>query len=744
MPVLSPFTESDALYATRRALMQVMVLVPVGLQVIIGGANFESLSTLSRTAVVATVLIAGIGLAASGSEFGLWLLGFTYLPLLALPVLEPESSPAWLATTTHAAYTGLMFVLLLPRVIGVIPPMLAAGYLGWVWSFEPENIFPGGLAVAGGWIQVLQTANIAFTMWLFWHPLRHRAALRDQRSRDRVDVMERAEVVRQRSVLWRQAAVGLHESLLNSIRYVLRADQIDGLRLRTQLTSEAEAPEPEPLADASLRQVIDALLIDAKTWGIDANVGDIPNVRFPSRVFDALRAAIGDLVRNAVVHGGATAFDGRFTIESGQLVSSIRSNQTTPAMIPTATGIGTSLVLQDMLPEVGGTWALHPDGFGFDIRVPVDAGRRRRPFRPFDDGRLLISAPIAGTTVVGVGYFWLLLAENRYQALAGLLGIAGVVLVVLTILRQRRLDVLQALFVMALPAAVPWLVQRDANFCEDIQLLSPAINIAGFTIVAVSLWSPSWTGVIGSWVWGIGTFAMLPGVSAECASALSLPLSNVMFVLPIIVFATYQSVRAYDRSRNTITGIREDEVRARARAAVANEIDRTLRDEITRARSILFDLAAGAEFTPGLRHDLALLDARIRAALQVRPDEAGILARTAAFFIAEATSNGIVVRVRSLIDSRDMRPIPLPLYQALLKAMLDSGDAEPSVQVFTDGEREYLTLHVSEAGLAAANLQPGSRLEFDDFTLDVDERDGESPLVAIVASRALSATPAVA
>ena len=193
-----------------------------------------------------------------------------------------------------------------------------------------------------------------------------------------------------------------------------------------------------------------------------------------------------------------------------------------------------------------------------------------------------------------------------------------------------------------------------------------------------------------------------------------------------------------------MTRIRDGEVRARARAAVTNEIDRTLRDEITRARSILFDLAGGAEFTPEMRRDLALLDARIRAALQVRPDEAGILARTAAFFIAEATSKGIVVRVRSLADSRDMRPIPLPLYQALLKALLDSDDAEPSVQVFTDGEREYLTLHVSEAGLAAAQLRPGSRLELDDFTLDVDELDGESPLVAIVASRALSAAPAIA
>ena len=743
MPVMTPFTESDALYATRRALMQVMVLVPVALQVIIGGTNFESLSTLSRTAVVATVLIAGIGLAASGSESGLRLLSLTYVPLLALPVLEPTSNPPWLATTTHAAYAALMLVLLLPRVIGLVAPLLAGIYLTWVWSFEPQNMFPGGLAVAGGWIQILQTSNIAFTMWLFWHPLRHRAALRDQRSRARVDVMERAEVVRQRSVLWRQAAVGLHESLLNSIRYVMRADRIDGLRLRTQLSSEAEAPEPEPLADASLRQVIDALLLDAKTWGIEANVGELPNVRFSSAVFDALRAAIGELVRNAVVHGGATSFEGRFTIENGQLVSSIRSNQVTPATIPTATGIGTSLVLQDMLPEVGGTWAMHPDGFGFEIRVPVDAGRRR-PFRPFDDGRLLISTPIAGTTVVGVGYFWLLLAENRYQALAGLLGIAGVVLVVLVIVRQRRLDVLQALFVMALPAAVPWLVQRDANFCEDIQLLAPAINIAGFTIVAVSLWSPSWAGVIGYWVWGIGTLTMLPGVSAECASSLSLPLSNVMFVLPIIVFATYQSVRAYDRSRNTMTRIRDGEVRARARAAVTNEIDRTLRDEITRARSILFDLAGGAEFTPEMRRDLALLDARIRAALQVRPDEAGILARTAAFFIAEATSKGIVVRVRSLADSRDMRPIPLPLYQALLKALLDSDDAEPSVQVFTDGQREYLTLHVSEAGLAAAQLRPGSRLELDDFTLDVDELDGESPMVAIVASRALSAAPAIA
>lgn len=743
MSTKAPYTESDALYATRRALMQALVAVPISLQVIIGGLQFDSLTTPDRIAVIIAVLLAGIGLAASDSEFGLWVMSFAFVPLILLPAMQPSQGPVWLATTTHLAYTAMLLILLLPRVWGALLPPLSAGYLAWVWSLEPQNMLPGGLGVAGGWIQITQTCGISATMWLFWHPLRRAAEASDRRSDARREATQRAELVRQRSILWRQTAVHLHESLLNSIRYVMRASQIDGARLRSQLSTEPEVPEPEALPEASLRQVIDALMIDAEIWGIKATVDQVPAVRFSVPVYEALRAAVTELVRNAVVHGEATAFEGRFLSAEDRLTVSVRSNQRAMPPESRSTGLGTSLVLDTVLPAAGGSWRRHTDGFGFDVEVPIESVRRNQPFRPFDSGRLLISAPLAGITVVGTGYYWLLLAENRYQVLAGLLGIAGVVFLARRIVRQQRQDALSGLLTMLLPAMVPWLVQQDADFCADIALITPALQIAGFTVVAVSLWAPRWTGVVGFWVWGIGALAMLPQADGACAVTLRLPVTTVMFVMPILVFATYRSVRAYDRSRATADRVRDEEMRARAKAAVANEIDSSLRKELTQARSALFELADGAEFTPDRRRQLALLDARIRTALQVRPDEAGILVRTAAFMVEQATSNGIVVRVRSLSDSHDMRPVPLPLYQLLLQAVLGSGDVEPAVQVFTDGVQEFLTLQGSVAGFVAAGLEPGSSQVFDPFTVQVDEVDEGSDEITLVVSRTLLSAPAV-
>lgn len=405
--------------------------------------------------------------------------------------------------------------------------------------------------------------------------------------------------------------------------------------------------------------------------------------------------------------------------------------------------MGTSLVLDAMLPQAGGHWRAQVDGYDFAVTVPTVPAERDQHFRPFDKARVLISAPLISASTAGLGYFFLLLGENRYQMFAGLAGIY-VVTRLWRVLRGKILvPARQALGWSLAAASVPWLVQINDSFCEDISLISPAINIAGFAIISLGVWSPARVAFLGMLLWAGGSLIMVLGSDGVCRQSMLLPLSNALFVLPIISMATYQAVRAYERSRDSYRSIRSDESRARVRASVASEISRTLQRDLDEAQAVLLDVVAGEALDADRRRRLALLDARIRIALQVPPSTTGILTRTAAFLVREATGLGIPVRVRAVSDTAHATPIPMDAYRIMLDVMLlvEPG-REASIQVWTDGECEYLTLLVPADAIAAAGLREGEQRVVGGFSVDVDESDPDSDHVAVVFSRSISPSPA--
>ena len=733
--------EMRALLTTRRFLL---VLLP-GLLVVVssiqGARVWASLNPVEHAGLLTALTFALVGALLSRDAIGLWLCDAGVLVLALTALVGPAGSPAWIPMPNVASYSAFMAIVLTGRRAGLVIALAGAALVGMIWLRQPTNIVAGGLELWGGWIVVIQVLVTGLAAWWAWNTLVAEVSSNDLAHEVQAESVDRALADQARAQQWRATAARLHETLLNSIRYTITTAEPDRQTLRAQLDATAIAPSPPLPGPTSLERLLASALADP----VASKVAQLPRVVPPETVappvFEATRAALVEVVHNAVSHGGATTVSVEVEVTpEGILVLRARDNGSGLPVRPRP-GMGVNDTLSSSLATVGGSARFltsDADGACVVITVPTTLAEanhlRTRPEPPpFDMGRLLVTAPLASACVAGLLYLLTLgplLALDRtggaHHWLTIAFGIAGSLIAVSVVIRRRHTTSLVGLGLIAVPALVPWLLRTAQYGCVDEASVASVLNVAGFAVIVIAAWSRLAVAFAGITTWAVGGFVLISTLPTECHHGIDLAIVNSLILLPLTLAVASAGVRATQRAASRQAATHGAEISERSRALAEADLNADLAGAADAARDILVAIADGAELDASTTRRLEYADARIRMSIQVDPSHSGAFCRTARRLVEAALGSGIPVTVRAIGSSADTRPLPAPLEAALEAAVMGTRSHTPTLQAFTDGVDDHLSLLIDHEALAVAGLVLDHTRTFDDVTVvAVSDDDGD-------------------
>jgi anti-sigma regulatory factor (Ser/Thr protein kinase) len=685
---------------TRRWLLLLLLTIAWLLAASVGLLQWNTLAPVDRSLLVTGLLCIAIGWLLSRRTIGLWvLLGgpASLVCAAALSEVTPSASAngaaaAWIALSVSVSHVTYGLVLLTRRWIGLTSILAATALLAALWIERPINVVPGPLAVAGGWIAIAAVAAAALILWMSWHSLRVGA---DEEDASLAALAQRTEgeLERQeRSRAWRTAAVRIHERLLSTIRYVLQSDSIDRDGLLRLMNASELAPTPSNdqrlltvTASSFARRVADVVRLDA-------SVADLP---LSESVRQAVRAAASECALNAVQHGEATdvvisarQVDDRAFIEIRDNGTGVDQNA-----VP---GLGWTSVLGDSLRAVGGRWSLRrdTDATVVTLDAPIETGRRRADRREdgFDQGRILMSAPLMTLATVGVAYGWVLNVSGLRAWAFWFVSLIATVVAAVLVGQRRRQPIRMALPVLAAIAMIPWLMGWASPSPDDVSVMASSANAAGYAVIALGIWASGRALTISLFIWALGVLALIPLLQGVSALPIIVTLANGLVAVPVTLFVTRVGTRRFSMAQEAVTAERATIQREVLRASAADAVDQHLASCVGQAERMLHELSTGADFDDAARRRLACLDGLIRATIQVDPLSSGGVAQAASTLVATAFSHSIPVAVGALVSSQDARLLPRPVLSAIESVALTADRLE--VRSFTAAGIDYLALRL--------------------------------------------------
>lgn len=718
--------ETLALQTTRRWLILSTASVLITVSTLLGARAWSQLSSLERAMLLLSVALVSLAVLLRRRDRTLWLAPAAVLCLSVPALLLPTETPGWIPMPNAVANAGYISILLVSRWAGLTIAVGNGALLSAVIARDPTNVVGPALEVAGGSIVVVQILAASLALWWAWQIQVREATVTDADLLRREGNTRRAVAQQERALVWRATATQVHESVLNSIRYVLGTTTVDRTLLVDAIAASTSAPEQRAEGGShTLTDLIGRLRSDEVVGALLDVRGPVPRTDLAPEVFAAVRAALVEMARNSVRHGSATRIvidcwdDGDTTIVRLQ-----DDGSGLPAGAPR--GIGLDTVVGASLADIGGTWSLEPGpqgGVTATIAVPSSQGVRRQgePFTPFDKGRFLVTSLLAGSAAVGLTYFALWAVDGGARGLQILMaGAASIVAALWLVVRRRRVGLGLGLLLSAGAAVVPWLLVDQPIPCTDVGGVAPVVNIAGFAVLIIATWSRLATGAVGMAVWASGALVVAADLPAGCGSELALALLNSLAIIPVLLGVTYVGVRGFQRAQDRATAARQREIVEQSRAEAELELNTALHGAVRDALSLLRQVADGAPVDPTMRAQLELCDMRIRAAIQVDPRSAGAFSRTARQLVERVAAIGVRLDVRSLGSSSDDRPLPVTVTELLARVLSTRVDTPATIQSFTTGVDDHLSVATSPQALDEAGLGGTDLLEVDDVIVEVD------------------------
>ena len=699
--------------------------------------NWPGLGGWERLGLALAALCALAAVLRSQASAWLWAAAAAMLVLMLVPLLAPAALTTWVPVTTLASYLAYYLAVLLPGRLGLGATVAPAALLAFVWTHAPAAVIPGRLVVMEGRPLYASVVVAACLLWWTWQRLLTEAHMADARLAAAERGLSDAVMAQERLALWRAAATRLHESVLNTLRYVLTTATVDRTRLAEEVRHDATAPmssQSVPLHNAT--EVMDAVKADRVAGPYVRVVDPVPSLPLEPRVAEAMRGAIVELARNALRHSQAQHIGVSVTATADAGLRTVVEHDGVASDRPGVPGLGIGVVLEGAITEAGGVWRRRPDGSTV-IDLPL-APRHRELVAgagTVDRGRLLMTAPLVGVAAVGsLHYVELLAGADALPRLAALLGLVAVLHSVRTFARRRRLDGVGVVVGVLAPGLLPWVMLAATVTCAETPLVAAALNISGLVVIITAAWTPPRVGMTAGLLWASGGMALYFDVPAACRDALVIALLNALVATPIVIAVTTAGARAFERTKALAREARHREFLERTRAAVASDVNAALHDAVRQATTQLNAIVQGAQLDDGRRRVLQLADGRIRAAIQVDPRTAGAVAVLALHLVEALAVRGRAVEVRAIRASGDDRPLPEELSALLVRLVMAAGSGA-RLHVFSDGVDDYLSLLVDGSGLAAEELAVGDVRWFADARLEVDAEEDDGDRVAVLVSR---------
>jgi hypothetical protein len=663
---------------------------------IVGAAQWRELSGADRLILIIAVLCIISGWLLSRRTVGLWLV--TLAPILlviAAAVGGSDSNSAkWIALSVSCGHVAYALIMLTPPAFGLIAIGASGTALMIIWSRTPTNVFPGPLAIAGGWLSFTTILVSGLALWWAWTRLTRYARISDlalERLNRRLD----AEIeTQERSRMWRAAAASVHESLLSTLRYILQTESLDraGLAATSARASSVSATISSEDLRISVQQATAARLA-TDIVQLDPSAIDLP-ISDEARL--ATRAAIVECALNAVLHGRASA-----VVVSAERIGrmwEIRISDNGTGLAPDVTpGLGWALVLDAGLTEVGGTWRVSSNELGTDVylSVPEDLQHSLGGVNDdgFNQGRLLISAPLAAVGVVGIACEGLAAwgtVTGWPMAVVGATAAITALAIVAQAARTNAVIVKATLLALGL---VPLLmVPLAGDIATRGAVLIAGLTAAGYSLLSVAVWSPSWHWISALALWAIGAIIFGALAGSGTGNLILVSLVNCLVIVPIVFIVTSIGSRRFQRAQIALMLNREAMRRQVIRASAATLIDRHLTACVAQAQAIVSDLASGAQLDEETRHRIECLEGLIRSTIQMDPVTSGEFTRATARLVNTAFNASVPAYVGTLISSRDTDPLPAEFLTLLESLVVQCTHIR--VRSFQIGNSDYLSLEL--------------------------------------------------
>lgn len=721
------------LFQVRRWLIQLLLSEAWLFAALAGTLAWVRLPTTDRVLLLTGAACVLAGWILGGRTIGLWLIAAGPLSLVLAAALSstPPGGPAWIALAVSVGHVTYALVLLLPVRLAPLAIPLGCAVLAVVWSWRPGNVVPGALAIAGGWIAIATLAVSGVALWFVWRALLRQARSDDHRFAQMAARIQLEIASQERSRLWRSAAVSVHERLLSTLRYILQTETLDrhGLaRLISPGDDHTRRPSSVDLAD-EVRQAT-AARIAADIVRIDPSALDLP-VSNETRL--AARAAIIECALNAVLHGNASDVRVAATRRQGRCLITVSDNGT--GIDPQATpGIGWSATLGEGLAAIDGSWSTSRSAdrtvITLDVPCLPEASQPAFAEDGFQQGRILMSAPLIAVGVVGASFDVIVATSSRLGwplLVTVVLAIAGAVILVA---RARLTGLLASTAVLAGLASIPWLMVTAGPSPDLAPVLAAGVTAAGYALIAVGMWARWWQWLLGMLAWAAGVFFVARVDGGNDQLPIAIALINCLIIVPVVIIVSSIGTRRYRRTQDAAALEREAMNREVIRANSAMAINQHLSACVAQAEDIIDRLAQGADLDASSRHQVACLEGLIRATIQVDPATSGEFAQVAARLVNSAFSQSIPVRVGTLLSSANPEPLD-PEVMLALETAIRSQEAF-TLRTLTDGVEDHLSLELSDTNPAARAALDRLRLLADSHVdIHVTQEPGGQAIVMV-------------
>jgi hypothetical protein len=341
---------------------------------------------------------------------------------------------------------------------------------------------------------------------------------------------------------------------------------------------------------------------------------------------------------------------------------------------------------------------------------------------------------MAGNAVGGSLFASLLIAEGGRATWAGLGALVAASLAASAVIR-RRVTAVTLSWVAGLALAVPVLLASPQQ-CNVAGVSAIVVVLTVFALAALIVWVPALPQLLASSFGVAGLAVFLVGAQPECHPQVQSALVAACAV-PVVFVIVRVSVRLSELRAEQ--QIRMEVSRALEESAAQAERDAALQlqDSVTEATKLMKNIAAIGVATPADRRELRRLDGLIRASIQVDPKTAGGFASAALQVAQLAADNGKSVRVLTIKDSGDPRPLPGPVVRAAEALVLGSPEGAATVQALSAPGEDSLLISAPLVALSEAGLHPGWAVAIDDCRAELEVEPATATAV-LIALRAVS------
>jgi len=249
-------------------------------------------------------------------------------------------------------------------------------------------------------------------------------------------------------------------------------------------------------------------------------------------------------------------------------------------------------------------------------------------------------------------------------------------------------------------------------------------TLSGFALCSSLVWSSQrrwWSlGLIWVAVTALASRSMPPDCSGTTGASFRAAALPVLFFV-LITWSLRRSARAAERRVH----VARQQAADTALASTALDASLALQGAVGEATALLEFVADGHDLDDERRTRLRCLDAVIRAAVQVDPDQCGGIALAAHRLVIDATAHGVPVRVLTLRDSGERTPVSAALMETLRAFVPRNAGGAVTLQVLSGPGQDVLMLTLE--GAAARHAQSlGSRAireGIDELSFEADEPD---------------------